>query len=168
MLVVAEQSPIRLIIHEDRRWWRAVAAVFAVLSLLVLLATAAQGWHRYLAPEGLSVGQMVTLALFMGVEMALVAVAISAALYQGMRVVFDRSREDVCVVRMQGLRMVERRLSLYGVSHVRVEKSPEHRAVALFLVLRSGEALALAALPAHEEEQAQSLARTIRVFLQVR
>lgn len=161
---IVEQTDNRLVLRQRRLGMGLVMAAFSVLTGLTLVNILVQGVQRLGTLNG---GQLIGWVLWLGFIgfMATVGVIASATMLHGVTCTFDRVQETAAVQRTRYLRMQQQTFPIYSVSHLAVEQNAEVRVFGLFLVLRSGERIALATVPPHDEETIQRTARVVKGFL---
>jgi hypothetical protein len=162
---IVEQSSTRLVVCQRRMGMALLMGLFTLLSLLMLLNVLTQGLPRLLSAMNSYqiLGWFIWLALAAGLVSIGTLMGVSAG--QGRCCIFDKQSETVTLKRINWLRWQIITHSIYGVARAEVERNQDVRAFGIFLVLRSGERLALATLPLHDEDSAYSMVRTIRQFL---
>lgn len=167
MLRTVENTPQRLVLQDHRRGAMFTALGFLCVSLLVMVSTLAQGAHRFQIDGGMEAGRVIALLVFFGAEFAFVTLAALALLasLRGIRLTFDRASESVTLERGGVIRPHRRTFSIYAVSHMRVEQSPDGQALALLLVLRSGEQHFVAAMPFYAKSDTLAIIHTVRGIL---
>jgi hypothetical protein len=100
--------------------------------------------------------------------MVITGALLGASASRGVRCILDKHAETVTIEKTRWLRSRTTTHSIYGVARAEAERNEDVRVFGIFLVLRSGERLALATLPLYDEDAAQHIVRTIRQFLQSR
>lgn len=167
MLQTIENTAQRLVLRDRRRGAMLSAIGFLLISLLAITSTVAQGAHRFQIDGGMEAARVIALLVFFGAELVFVTLAVLALLtsIRGIRLTFDRSAESVTLERGGVFRAYRRTFSIYAVSHVRVEQSPDSQALALMLVLRSGEQHFVAAMPFYAKEETLGIVHAVRGIL---
>lgn len=167
MLKTIETSDQKLVLHDRRQGAMFTAIGFLLISLLAMASTLVQGAHRFQMDGGMEMGRSVALLVFLGAELVFVTLATLALItsVRGIRLTFDRSSESVTLERGGLFRPQRRTFSIYAVSHMRLEQSPDGQALALMLVLRSGEQHFVATMPFYAKEQALGLVHAVRAIL---
>lgn len=161
---IVEQSSQKLVLQQ-RRGWMAVALILFVLLLgftlanLLLQGIARLGefnrWELLSWLVWIALGSTLAGLGILGLNNAL----------RGTRCCFDRETATVTIERPRGLRLAVQHLSIYAVSRLEIEQNEEMRLLAVFLVLRSGERLALASAPHFDAEELRGIQVAVRDFL---
>lgn len=161
---IVEQSSQELVLQQ-RRGWMAVALILFVLLIcftlanLVLQGIARLGdfnrWELLSWLVWVALGSTLAGLGILGVNNAL----------RGMRCRFDRATATVTIERPRGLRLAVQQLSIYAISRLEIEENQEMRLLAVYLVLRSGERLALASAPHFDAEELRGIQVAVRDFL---
>ncbi len=164
---MVENTPQKLTLR-DRQHGTLLAGVgFLLISMLALSSTAAQATQRVAMDGGMDAGRLVALLVFFSAELGFVALAvlILSTHLRGTTLTFDRAAESVTLARGGLLRARRYTFSIYAVSHLRIEQSPDGHALALMLVLRSGKQHLIATLPAYAKEEALCMVNATRAIL---
>jgi len=167
MLQMVENTPQKLILR-DRQYGALLTGVgFLLISVLALSSTIAQAAQRISMDGGIDIGRLVALLVFFGAELVFVAFAllILSTRLHGITLTVDRAAESVTLARGGVLRAKRHTFSIYAVSHLRIEQSPDGQALALMLVLRSGQQHFIATLPAYAKEEALRMVTAARAIL---
>lgn len=168
MLKIVEQSPTRLVLQDRRPRAALVAAAFTGISALIVVSLSAQGIQSFGNDAvDFRLLRVLGLAVFLAVCLGLVVVGGLATLNfrHGVTAVFDRERESFIVRRMNLFRPQEIAHPIYGVDRVDVETNDEIRAYGLFVVLRSGERIPLAAISMLDHDHMAQVVAAMRTFL---
>ncbi len=161
---IVEQNDTRLVLRQRRLGMGLVMGLFTALMGFTLLNVFVQGFQRL---SGLNSWQAISWVIWLGFIGFLLVVGIlsAASMLQGVTCTLDRERETAAVRRARFLRSARQTFPIYSVSHLAVEQNPEVRVFGVFLVLRSGERIALATVPPHEQEPMDRTARAVKRFL---
>ncbi|HEX2622201.1 MAG TPA: hypothetical protein VHL11_18715 [Phototrophicaceae bacterium] len=169
MLRIIEHTPTRLVLQDNRGGLRVLAVIFTSLSMFSLISLLLQSYQRLnrQQDDNLLNLRIAALLMFVTVSVGLVGFGVFAVfnLSRGVIFILDRTQETAILISAHRLRRVSHQYSIYAISHLQVETSPELRAYGLFLVLRSGEKIPLATFPEHEQDYLEQLIRTIHAFL---
>ena len=171
MLKIAEHTPHRLVLKDQRALGAALAGLFTLFSLIALFLLVIQGVEIFswrLENEGrLNVLQVLTFGLFVlfGAAFVVIGILTTLGFAQGVTFTLDKREEVMHLRRMRFFRLQQETRSIYGISHVEVETNTDLRAYGLFLVLRSGERLPLAAMSMLDQEHMEHLVKQVRTFL---
>ncbi|MEL6149645.1 MAG: hypothetical protein AAFV33_03475 [Chloroflexota bacterium] len=111
--------------------------------------------------------RMLLLALMfaLGCFIAWVGAVTAVKILRGVTCDFDRATETVTITRAQGIGVAQQQHSIYGVSHALLEANDELQAIALYLVLRSGQRISLGTCSPFDKDMAEGIVRSIRAFL---
>lgn len=104
----------------------------------------------------------------MGCFFAVIGALTAVKVLHGVTCTFDRQTETVTVTHADGIRTTRQQHSIYGVSHVLVEQNDDLQAIALYLVLRSGQRISLGTCSPLDKDRAAHLVGNVRAFLQYR
>lgn len=161
---IVEQTEQRLVLRQRRLGMALVMSLFSVMSLFTLLNMLVQGVRRWGTFDG---WRWISWIVWLGFLLLLLAVGIVAAItmWHGVTCAFDREQGTATVRKTNGFRAARQTLPIYSVSHLDIEQNLEVRVFGIFLVLRSGERIALVTIPPHDEETMRSHARTVKNFL---
>jgi membrane protein YdbS with pleckstrin-like domain len=169
VLKVVEATPSRLVLKDQRQGNAVLTGVFTVFSLFSLTVIFTQGIETILAPtESESyIARGLSYLSFLVAVGAFAAVGMMATLHslRGTTCIFDKADGTLTIERMRLFRLERQHRPIYGVSHLDVEQNDLARAYGLFIVLRSGERIPLAAVPIMDGERIEALRRQIRSFL---
>lgn len=168
MLQVIEQTPTRLVLKDQRFVSGVVAGIFTALSVGSLLMIAYQGVESlFMVQRDLIGWRIFGFALFLafGVAFTLLGVMAYQHFMKGITLILDKNTETMYLQSVNIFRLKETTRSIYGVSHIEVETDDRMRVYALFVVLRSGEKLPLAAMSTVDEEHMEHVVSVIRGFL---
>lgn len=165
MLCVHEQTDERLVLRDHQPVQALMAGVFALLSGLALVTMLVSGAQMLM--RGVDWLRLAALLVFMAAATGffMIGLLALAGFSQGTWIVFDRATDSVVLRSAGGWRGRTQRFSLAAVSHLRVESNAQARAYGLFLVVRGGTYVALAAIPHHEQAHMELLAAQIRRWL---
>ncbi len=168
MLQIVEQTPVRLVL-QDRRPRAAIAAgAVAVLSGLMVISLSLLGVQRLIGTNvdyPLVRGFGLIVFLLFALALALIGGMATLSFAHGISCVFDRENEAFVIRRINLFRPQEIRHSIYGIERLDIERNDEVRAFGLFIVLKSGERVPMAAISMLDEDHMQHLAQQIRAFL---
>lgn len=162
---IIEDTSQRLVIRFQRGLMAVAIAGFTILSVLVVINLVIQGTSMLLLRyEGWRV-----LTLFVWTLVGLVMIALGVVSWsnvgRGITCTFDKVKETVTIRQPHWFRMEEVTHSIYSVSHVDLLENSETRSFGIFMVLRSGERIALATVPIFEEAEVRGLVNHVRSFL---
>lgn len=161
---ITEQTTTRLVIQYQRRVMAWVLALFTILSLFFLLNTLYEGITALDRLRGWQWYGWITWLIFALAMLILGAIGWSNA-GQGMTLIFDKQDETLRIRRPKVIRVDEQAYSIYAVSHMDIEGNDEFRVYGVFLVLRSGERIALATVPVYDEAHVRELSKQVLAFL---
>ena len=166
MHIVAHTAQ-RLVLRQRRAGMALVMSLFSVMSAFTLANMLIQGRQRWQLFGG---WQWLSWFIWLAFLALLLAVGVLAAfsMWHGVTCIFDRAKECVTVRRARFLRVSLQTLPIYSVSHLAIEQNPEVHVFGIFLVLRSGERIALATVPLHDEEEMRQNTRAVKDFLLAR
>lgn len=160
-----------MILKDQRKIGALIAGVFTCFSALTVISVILQGIEAFnirLDVVGrLDALQVATFLMFVifGLIFVVLGAMTTVNFARGTTITLDKIFESVHIQRVGFFRMRHTTHSIYGISHVDIEHNDDVRAFGLWLVLRSGERIPLAALSAHDHEYAQDLVRQIHYFL---
>lgn len=163
-----EHTPTRLVLRKRAPLLAVMIALFSVSSFAGLLVIPAQGIVNVIArgtPDMLT--RVLSLVGLLALGLLFVSIGTLAAISagRGIRCVFDKEAESVTVRKIGVLRMQTTIHPIYGVSHLELTPNRENNMIGVFLVLRSGQRIALCAEAASERERLEMLTRHVRQFL---
>ncbi len=168
MLKITEHTPRRLVL-EDRRISVAIfAAFFSVVSAFSVLVMLFQGIEAlFVIGRTMTLLRLIGLMIFIGISIGFTGLGIAAAIgfANGISCVLDKDMESFQLKSMNIFRRQQQSGSIYAISHLAVEKNTELKAYAVFIVLRSGERLTLAAFHEVDEVPMRQLIQQVRAFL---
>ncbi|MEM6282302.1 MAG: hypothetical protein AAF787_08935 [Chloroflexota bacterium] len=101
----------------------------------------------------------------LGCFFAWVGSVTAVKILRGVTCDFDRATETVTITHAEGIGMAQQQHSIYGVSHALLEANDELQAIALYLVLRSGQRISLGTCSHFDKDTAEGIVRSIRAFL---
>lgn len=161
---ISEQSDTRLMLRQRRVGMGLVMSIFSVLTSVTLLNVLLQGIQRI---GFFTAWELFTWLIWLAFITLLLITGILAAstMLHGVSLTLDRETETATIRRVRFLRMMQQTYPIYSVSHLAAEENPEVRVIGLFLMLRSGERIALATVPAYDQEAIQQIVRTVKSFL---
>jgi len=161
---ISEQTDTHLMLRQRRLGMGLVMAVFSALCGLTLINVLLQGIQRFAFFTG---WEFFTWIIWLGFLALLLAIGILSAstMLHGVSLELDREHEIATIRRVRFLRMQQQTYPIYSVSHLATEENPEVRVIGLFLMMRSGERIALATVPAYDQEAMQRIVRTVKSFL---
>lgn len=164
MMKVLEQTPTRLVLRSHRPVMAATIVLFIALSGLAVLNLLLQSSRRL---SVLDPFQVLALVLWLSLGLAMLVFAWLAwqSLGRGRVVIFDLEQQQMTLISPQGWRRQMRHIPLPALKRVEVEHNPEVRVYAAFLVLQSGERIALTSFSPFDEEKARALAKQIGQFV---
>jgi hypothetical protein len=167
--MIVDETHRRLILRESHRGLGIAALGFTTLSALAFTLTLAVGIERLGRPEqtDLYMARLLTLVIFLLIEATFVAMgALSAFSFLiGQTLIFDKDAETVTISGAQRFRRRMQSLSIYSIDRLDVEPHAESRVFRVYLRLRSGERVPLAAVPHDERDQLEGVAARVRGFL---
>ncbi|MCU0499660.1 MAG: hypothetical protein MUF87_20100 [Anaerolineae bacterium] len=166
MLEITESTPRRLVLVQTRPTLTFLAVVFTGFSGCSLILILVQSVQIALAdPQVLGeISWVISVGTFwlIGVGLVIFGVIGCWQIAQGVRLTFDKDAESVVLQRARR----QNHHSIYGVLRLEAERNELARAYGLFLVLRSGERIAITAVPEGDRDQLEHLLQTVRHFLQ--
>lgn len=168
VMQIIEHMPTRLVLCKRTPLLAAMIALFTVISFAGLVFVPAQGIVNVIARGAPDMPtRVLSLLGFLALGTCFVITGTLAAISagRGVRCVFDKEAEIVTVRKTRLLWMHTTTHPIYGVSHLELASNHENSMVGLFLVLRSGQRIALCAEPASEGERLEALVRAVRQFL---
>jgi L-cystine uptake protein TcyP (sodium:dicarboxylate symporter family) len=171
MLKITEHTSTRLVLKDQRIVGALLAGLFTLFSLIALLLLVIQGIEIFswrLENDGrLNAIQVMTFGMFVVFGMVFVILGLLTTLGFGLGVTFtlDKTDEVMQLRRMRLFRLHHETHSIYGISHLDVETNTDLQAYGLFLVLRSGERIPLAAISMLDQEHMERLVKQVRAFL---
>lgn len=168
MLKIAESSPTRLILKDQRRWATLFALIFTLISigaLLIFISQIATIIESRYERDGM-LWVMVTLIFFLLISSLVVIGAIASRhLSYGIHCDFDRTAEILTLRHIGIFRPIETQYSIYAISHLETIQNHEIGMYGVFLVLKNGDKIPLASYYAVDEAEMKSVINEIRTFL---
>lgn len=161
---IVEHTALRLVLQQRRAGMALVMSLFSLMSAFTLLNVLVEGSQRWRLFGGWQWISWLIWLMFLALLLT-VGVLVAFSMWHGVTCTFDREGETVTIRRARFLRATQQILPIYSVSHLALEQNPEVRVFGIFLVLRSGERIALATTPLHDEEMLRSHTRTVKDFL---
>jgi membrane glycosyltransferase len=169
MLKIVEQTPTRLVLRDQRYMLRILALLFTVMSAFSATMLIILGYQRFTTDPNVNFleNRVAALLMFIIMTIAFTTVGLFTLfnVSHGVTVTLDKGSETVTIQRAKALSPITVSYAIYAVSRLEVEKNDEVDLYGIFLVLRSGERIALAALPQHEEERVEAMIQAVRTFL---
>lgn len=169
MLKVIEESPSRLVLRDQRPTAGIIAAVFTGFSVFTVLAVAYQGIDLLIirADRDLIGMRLVGMALFLafGIGFTLIGVMAYQHFTKGVTLVLDKAREIMHLQKVNIFRVTQREDPIYGISRIEVQTDERMRVYALYVVLRTGEKIPVAAMSSVDEADMERAVNAIRAFL---
>ena len=161
---IIEQTPQRLVLQQKRGGMAVVMAIFTLLSVFALLNLLLQGIASFSTLQPFERLSWVTWTLLIGVVVGIGGILWTSTA-RGTTCTFDKAAESVLisVPRLWRLRHTEH--PIYAVSRIEAEHNAESKVYGLFLVLRSGERIALATMLAFEQDAVEGVVYRVRDFL---
>lgn len=168
MLKITEHNADRLVLQDRDYTAGCFAGGFTLLSVFSSTLVITQGVdYLIIRAETLDPMRLIGLGMFFLVGAGLIMLGVLAFMNfaRGTVCTLDKSAEIVTIrtAMMFGRRAITH--SIYGISHLDVTTSDDLRAYGLFLVLRSGERIALAGVPAIDRDRMQAVIDEVRAFL---
>ncbi|PJF30546.1 MAG: hypothetical protein CUN52_03955 [Phototrophicales bacterium] len=168
MLKIAESSPTRLILRDQRRWASLLAVIFTLISMGALIIFMAQIVtiieSRYERDGMLWV--MVTIIFFLLIiSLVMIGIIATRHLTYGIHCEFDRQAETMTIRRIGVFRPIEIRHSIYAISHVEAHHNSEIGVYGIFLILKDNSQIPLASFYVIDETEMQTVINEIRTFL---
>lgn len=159
-MTITEQTENRLIVEHHRFGTLGIVLLFTVMSIGMFIFLLMQGLPRV---AGFTLWQWIGWGVWLGVALLLIGagVALSTRTRFGTQYVFDR---HAGTLEINSLRQ-QTKHSIYSIASAEVQFNPDVRVYGIFLVLRSGERLALGTLPPYDEQTAYTLAHQVTRFL---
>lgn len=168
MLKIAESSPTRLILTDKRHVASILALMFTLISAgawVIFVAQIATIMHSRYERDGM-LWVMVMLIFFLLISSLVILGAIATRhLSYGIRCEFDRTTQTLTIHHIGIFRPVRTEYSIYAISHLETPHNQEIDMYGVFLVLKHGEKIALAAYYAVDEMEMQRVTNEIRTFL---
>jgi len=161
---ITHHTNTRLVISHRRILWAFVLALFTAMSLFFLFSILSQGLRFISTMNG---GEIMAFILWIGVAILFVigGATSCAVIGRGTECTFDKQRE-IMILRTPHLwRSSFHEYPIYGVSHLEVKHNEEVRVFGVFLVLRSGERIALGTVTPFDEAHVRNIGKTVRKFL---
>ncbi len=169
MLRVIEETPNRLVMKDKSPTAGLVAAVFTVLSVGSVLILAQQGIDILIIrnDRDLLLVRLFGFAVFLavGVGFVLLGIAACCRFLKGVTFILDKTEETMYLQTVNFFAAQIVTQSIYAVSHIHIETDPRMRVYGLYVVLRSGQKLPLAAISTLDEADMQTAVNAIRAFL---
>jgi hypothetical protein len=166
---IIENQPERLILQNRSLLFGVVFALGAVLWVVVVIGTAIWGTLNVSRPP---VSDMYMVELFglgvmfvFGVVFSWLGAQTAITVLRGTTCTFDRTTEQVTVTTPERLHLRQDHHSIYGVSHAYAEHNDDLHTFALYLVLRSGERIPLGTCQEFEQDEVETIVKTVRAFL---
>ena len=161
---ITEQTTTRLVIQHQRRTMAWVLALFTLLSFIFLLMTLYNGIRAIENFRGWQWFGWVTWVIF-ALVLVVIGVRMLTKTGTGITLIFDRNTEQLTLQHRRFINTHEQHYSIYAVSQIDVEGNDEFRVYGVFLVLRSGERIALATVPVYDEADVRQISKQVRAFL---
>lgn len=166
MLKIAESTPQRLVLRQTQPILTALALLFigfSACSLVLVLVQSVQRAHAEPRVLG-EISWVVSVGTFWLIGVGLVGFGLIVLwqIGQGVTLIFDKQAESVMIQRARRAQQH----SIYGVMRLETERNEQARAYGVFLVLRSGERIAITAVPESDRDHLEKLLHTVRQFLQ--
>ena len=169
MLQITEQTPTRMVLEDKRHTASIIAGFFTIVSAGSVLLLGYQAVQSLIlgAPKDLMGWRYFGTAFFLLILIGVMALGALATLHflRGTTWTLDKDAEVITWTGTNFIRPVENRYPIYGVSRLDVETSPEMRAYGLFLVLRTGERIPIAAFAMMDSEHMERVVGEVRTFL---
>ncbi len=167
MLQIVQHTPTRMILRDRQPAAQVAAWVFLMVSLGALATFTIQALEALGRADSIEPARLLGVALFVLLGLGFVALGLLAVanFTGGVTCVLDRETATVTIQRVDFFRRSEFRHAIYSVSHLEVETNADVQAYGLFIVLRSGERVPLAAVPLIEQAHVEQLRRQVREFL---
>jgi uncharacterized membrane protein (DUF485 family) len=169
MLRIVEQTPTRLVLKDQHQVMAVLAGISAFLSAVSLVTLITQGTSRIFTPIAgeANLARIVAFLIFMLACAIFFCLGIWAAVHfsRGTTCILDKNEGTLTLETLHLFRMKRHDRPIYGLSHVDAETNAHARAYGVFLVLRSGEKIPLAAISMLEQDALESLLKQIRGFL---
>lgn len=161
---IVEQSSQELVLQQRRGWMAGALILFVLLIVFTLANLVVQGIARL---GEFNRWELLSWLVWIGLSSTLAGLGILGVnnALRGMRCRFDRATATVTIERPRGLRLAVQQLSIYAVSRLEIEENQEMRLLAVYLVLRSGERLALASAPHFDADELRGIQMAVRDFL---
>ena len=163
-MTITEHTTNRLVLEHQRPMAFIVLAIFTLLSGVMLVSVVGMGLLNIATLRPWQWIGWITWTSF-ALAMMLIGAITWSKTGRGVILIFDREDETLLIRRPRLRDANEDNYSIYSVSHMDVERNDEVRVVGVFLVLKSGERLALATAPLNEEAEVRALAKQVRDFL---
>lgn len=171
MLKVTEKTPTKLVLKDQHKTIAVMTAFFTVVSFFAVVLNIGQGLDtfilRFRNGEQIHALQITAFVIFVcfGVAFTLVLAIVTLHFGRGVTFILDKTEEVMKLQRMGLFRMNYITHSIYGISHLHIEENSDVRAYGLWLVLRSGERIALGTLSALDEDEIDTLRKHVHGFL---
>ncbi|MBZ0294832.1 MAG: hypothetical protein K8L99_19875 [Anaerolineae bacterium] len=168
MLRIIEQTPDHLILKDRSPVIGSGLALFVLFSLVLMVLMPAHNMILIALNGGMNPPLQVlslVIVLAVGCLFVYLGLPVALALLRGTTCTFDRASATVRLTRLRRLRQITLSYSLYGISHLRVETNPETHSYALYLMLRSGESVLLAAASSYDQAVIEEVQKRVRDFL---
>lgn len=167
MLQIVQQTPQRLVLQDRQPAAQVASWVFLIVSIGALALFAMQALESLSRAESLEPIRLLGVSVFLLLGLGFVAIGLLAVanFTGGVTCILDRQAGTVTIQRVDFFRRSEFSHAIYSVSHLDVETNADVQAYGLFIVLRSGERLPLAAFPLVEQAHVEQLRRQMRDFL---
>ncbi len=169
MLKIVEQTPTRLVMKDQNKTMALLAGISAILSAVSLVSLVIQGAERIFTPIAgeANLARIIAFLIFILACAAFFCLGLWAAVHfsRGTTCILDKAAGTLTLETMHLFRMKRDDRPIYGLSHVDVETNEQARAYGVFLVLRSGEKIPIAAVSMLDKEDLESLLTQIRQFL---
>lgn len=169
MLKVIEQTPSRMVLQDKRPISVFVAASFTLLNVcfVLVLGYTAVDILIFSEPKDLMAWRYfgATVFILVGVGLTVIGLLVTLHFLHGVTVVFDKQAEEVRLESTHYFRAVQMTYPIYGVSRLDIETNNEMRSYGLFLVLRSGERIALTSFAMLDEEDMRRTVEQMRAHL---
>lgn len=162
---IIEHTSTRLVLRYRRRLMAVFVALFTLMSAVIVVMLFFQG--AAMLSSNFALWRLVAWIGWLGLGSLFVGLGVISWVNtaRGTLCIFDKQAETVTVRRPRWLRMVEVIHSIYGVSHFDFQQNDEVRAVAVYMVLRSGETILLASVPTYDADLVYDVTRQARAFL---
>lgn len=161
---IVEETSVRLRLVRRRLGFAVVMVVFTLLSVLMLVNLLIQTIQRL---DVFNTAQWVAFVVwtFFALLMTLFGLWTLNSAVRGTSLTLDRAAETVTLQRARRFGREERTWAIYSIAGLEVQHNADMRLYALFLVLRSGERLALVSGSSYEAAQLRALTDLVRRFL---
>jgi hypothetical protein len=167
MLRIVQHTPERLVLQDRQPAAQVAAWMFLIVSVGAVASFGLQALEAMGRTDSVEPARLFGVALFALLGLGFVALGLLAVanFAGGVTCTLDRAAGTITIERVDFLRRSAFSHAIYSVSHLDVQTNADVQAYGLFVVLRSGERVPLAAIPIIEQAHVEQLRRQVREFL---